>query len=147
MKRSEVRTLIKSVVDSFSPATSFDSGLLTFFNSNRSNKYPYVFQEASSVSADLTNVNLAPVNTWPIILHFADLDKMDSIPSQYEPIVDSMDELAAKFIVKLNEVISGYKTLTIEGIEREPFVKKHADILSGVILTFTIVEVDKTNYC
>lgn len=147
MKRSEVRAIIKSAVNSVSPAVRFNSGLLTFFNSNRSNKYPYVFMEAASVSPDLTSVNLAPVNQWNIILHCADMDAADSIPDQYELIVDSMDELAAKLITKINQVVSGYKNLTIEGIEREPFIHKHADVLSGVILSFTIVEVDKTNYC
>lgn len=147
MKRSEVRNLIQTAVNSISPAVRFNSGLLTFFNSNRSNKYPYVFQEVANVTPDFPNTNLAPTNSWNIILHCADLDTADSIPDQYELIVDSMDELAAKLITKLNEVVSGYKNIKIEGVDRTPFIKKHADILSGVILSFSITEVDKTNYC
>lgn len=147
MKRSEVRAFIKSAVNSVSPAVRFNSGLLTFFNSNRENKYPYVFMESANVSPDFPNTNLAPTNSWNIILHCADLDRADSIPDQYELIVDDMDELAAELIAKINQVTSGYKDIKIESVDRTPFVKKHADILSGVILTFTIIEVDKTNYC
>lgn len=147
MKRSEVRAMIKTAVNSISPAVEFRSGLLTFFNSNRTNNYPCVFQEIADVSPDFPNVNLAPTNSWDIILHCADLDKADSIPDQYELIIDSMDELAAKLTTKLNEVVSGYKSVTLSGFTRSPFVKKHADVLSGVIVTFTITEVDKTNYC
>lgn len=146
-KRSEVRAMIKAAVDSLSPAIGFNSGLLTFFNSDRKNNYPYVFMEAASVTPDFTNPNLSPVNSWDIILHCADLDRIDSIPDQYELIVDDMDETAAKLITKINQVVSGYKNVTISGISREPFVKKHADCLSGVILTFTIMTDDKSNNC
>lgn len=145
--RSEVRDLIKSAVNALSPAVNFNSGLLTFFNSDRKNAYPYVFQEAAAVSSNFTSNNLAPVNQWDIILHVADLDKVDSIPDQYEPIVDAMDVIAGKVITQINEVVDGYKNVIIEGITREPFIKKHADCLSGVILTFTLVNSDKSNYC
>lgn len=145
MKRSEVRALIKSAVNALSPAVRFNSGLLTFFNSDRKNKYPFVFMEAAQISSDITS--LAPINSWDIILHVADLDKIDSIPDEYEDIVDDMDEIAAKVIAQLNQIISGYKNVNIEGVNREPFVHKHADVLSGVILTFTLISTDKTNYC
>jgi hypothetical protein len=36
---------------------------------------------------------------------------------------------------------------TMESMQSEPFVKRYADCLTGVILTFTIVEQDKTNVC
>ena len=146
--RSEVRDLVKSAVDALDPAVRFNSGLLTFFNSDRKNKYPYVFMEAASVTpAFVAGPNQAPTNSWDIILHVADLDAMDSIPDQYELIVDAMDEIAANIIGQINEVVSGYKIVTIEGITREPFIHKHADVLNGVILSFTLISVDKTNYC
>lgn len=147
MKRSEIRAFVKSGVDALVPAVSFNSGLLTFFNSNRTNQYPYVFQETGSISTDINFQTGPPLDQWEIILHIAYLDSMDSIPDQYELLVDKADEIAQKLITKYNQIVSGYKNVTIEGIGREPFVHKHADCLSGVILTFTIVSPDKTNNC
>lgn len=147
MTRAEVRALIKDTADSFAPAVRFSSGLLTFFNSKRENVYPYIFQQIAPVAPTFPNPNISPVNEWEIVLYFADLDKVDSVPDQYEPIIDRMDDYAAKFITKVNQIVSGYKNVTIEGSSREPFVKKHADCVTGVTLTFTLVETDKTNYC
>lgn len=147
MKRSEVRSFVKSGVDSLNPAVEFRSGLLTFFNSNRTNSYPIVFQEISLVGTDIPVQSSPPLDQWDIVLHCAYQDSVDSIPDQYELLIDKADEIAQKLTAKYNQIVSGYKNVTLEGIARTPFVKKHADCVTGVVLTFTIVSPDKTNNC
>lgn len=147
MKRSEVRDFIKSGVNALTPAVNFGSGLVTFFNSNRTNEYPFVFNETASVTSDKDFQTAPPLDQWEVILHIAYLDSMDSIPDQYEELIDKADELAQKLIVKYNQIVSGYKDVTITSFSREPFIKKHADCVTGVILTFTLISPDKTNNC
>lgn len=147
MKRSEVRALIKSAVDELNQSISFNNGLLTRFTAESNKKYPYVWLEPLSVSTDL-NTNQMPIDSWSCLLHIAKQDKMDSIPSQYEPLIDECDEIAQKFIYKLNQVVTGYKLITLISITREPFTKRHtADPTSGVTVEFTLQVADQTDVC
>ena len=99
------------------------------------------------MSSDLAIPTSLPLDTWSIILHIGDLDKVDSIPTQYEEIIDRMDETAQKLQFKYNAIVSGYKNVAIANVSRTPFIKEHADCVSGVILTFDIIAPDKTNNC
>lgn len=147
MKRSEVRAFIKSGVDALTDSVEFGSGLLTYFNSNRNHSYPAVFMELSDVSSDINIPTSLPLDTWPITLHIADKDSVDSIPDQYEEIIDRMDEIAQKLVFKYNAIVSGYKNVSIANVNRLPFVKLHSDCVTGVILTFDVIAPDKTNNC
>ena len=147
MKRSEVRSFVKSGVDALTNSVEFGSGLLTYFNSDRNHDYPAVFFETSDMSASIDVPKSMPLDTWTIRLHIADKDKVDSIPDQYEEIIDRMDEIAQKLIFKYNAIVSGYKDVAIESVNREPFVRKHSDCVSGVILSFDLIVPDKTNNC
>jgi hypothetical protein len=146
MTRTEVRTFLNTGVDSLAPSTEFGSGLITDFNSDRSNVYPSVWQNIKPVSPDLAS-NGAPLDTWDIELIIAQKDAMDSAPEQYESIIDASDLIAQKLIYLYRNVIDGYKLVSLTSINRTPFVKKYADCLSGVNLTFKIVVPDKTNVC
>lgn len=146
MTRTEVRTFLKAGVDSLAPSTEFGSGLITDFNSERSHTYPSVWQNIKPVSPDLAN-NGAPLDTWDIELIIAQKDAMDSAPEQYESIIDASDLIAQKLTYLYRNVVDGYKQANLTTINRTPFVKKYADCLSGVTLTFKIVAPDKTNVC
>ena len=87
------------------------------------------------------------MDKWDIELIIAQKDAMDSAPEVYEGIVDSSDLIAQKLIYQYRNRISGYKQIAIDSIKREPFIKKYADCLTGVKLTFTITANDKTNVC
>ena len=147
MTRAEVRTFLEDGVNEITPVPVFDSGLYTFFNSNRTWDYSngVVFQETAPVDTDLPNS--APVDSWQIILWISKLTSMDATPAEYEPLIDDMDLLAQKLIYKYRVVVSGFKDVQIEGISREPFVKENADILAGVKLTFVLKVQNKTNVC
>lgn len=146
MKRSEIRDFLKSGVNALTPTPEFGSGRDTEFNSIRSHTYPAVWQNIKPVDVELPD-NTSPLNEWEIELIIAQKDNQDSAPEQYEEIIDESDLIAQKLIYKYRNIISGFKTTTISNITREPFVKKYADCLTGVLLTFKITENDRTNVC
>lgn len=145
MTRLEVRQFLEGGVNSLTPTPTFDSGLYTFFNSNREWDYPVVFQEIAPVSTDLPAS--APVDSWEIILWISKQTLMDATPEQYEPLIDDCDLIAQKLIYQYRNVVSGFKGMTIDSIQRTPFVKKNADVLAGVTLTFTLKTQNTTDVC
>jgi hypothetical protein len=144
MKRSEVRAFIESGVTALGTNIPFGSGKITDFNSKRDNTYPTVWLETIEVDPELTDTGL-PIDDWLINLHICQKDLLDSLPLQYEGIIDQCDEIAQKLIYKYNRVVEGTDLITISGYSRTPFIKKHADDLTGVLLSFTITAPDKTD--
>lgn len=148
MTRTEVRSFVESGVTALNSdgvTLEFDNGRITEFNSDRSNEYPFAWLEPLTTTPEL--INSVPYDNWNIIIHIAQKDSIDSVQSQYETIVDECDLIAQKLVKKFNDVVSGYKLVQIQNMSREPFYKKHADCLSGVILSFTLNVPDTTNLC
>lgn len=149
MTRTEIRAFLQAGVTAVNPLIPFDSGRITEWNSNRSNEYPGVWWESiTDDSVELINANL-PQTDWPIKLHIGKLDKADSSNTQYEQLVDECHYLAQQLVYQYNQIQSNtfYSSLAFTGIGRSPFVKKHADCVTGVILSFTLVDPDKTELC
>lgn len=144
MKRSEIREFLKDGADAVN--LPFEAGRITEFNSFRSNEYPMAWLQTLQPSTEIVQPGY-PYDEWQVIIHIAQLDKVDSSPSEYEAIVDECDLYAQKFIKKINDEVSGYALITLSGISREPFIKKHADCLTGVILSFNLSSPDTTNLC
>ncbi len=151
MKRSEIRTFVKEGVNALSPAITHGSGLYTFFNSNRAWEYPIAFHEtigsSGNVGVGLSDSTNMPLDGWNVKIWIAQLTKLDAVPDDYEPLIDQCDEIAQKLTYQFNQALESAKLVTLTGLDRTPFVKKNADILCGVILTFTINSPDKTNVC
>lgn len=145
MKRREVRLFLLDVINGASNA-KFNSGRITEFNSARDNEYPFVWLESLSTDTTLSD-NKLPIDDWNIVLHIAKKDAPDSQPQQYEEIVDQCDEIAQLLVYEVNNVTSGYELIQLSGLSREPFIKKHADCTSGIILSFTMNIPDTTNVC
>lgn len=145
MTRSEVRTFIESGVNALTPPPEFGYGRISEFNSLRSHEYPAVWQITSPVSTELGNG--APTDSWTVDLIIAQIDKQDSSAVEYEHILDDCDIMAQKLIYKYRNDIAGYKLVTMESVEREPFVKKYADCLTGVNLRFIIISPNQENVC
>lgn len=148
MTRTEVREFLESGVRAINPQMPFGSGRITEWNSNRSNEYPGTWWEsiAEDDSVELSPTQL-PIDSWPINLHIGKLDQADSLSTQYELIIDECYTIAQKLVRQYNQVVSGSSEASITGIGRKKFVKKHADCVSGVILSFTLSLPDKTNLC
>jgi hypothetical protein len=146
MKRSEVRAFIKSGVDAIAPSIPFNSGRISEFNSERSNEYPFIWLESLSSSVELLDSGL-PYDAWSIALHIAKKDAAGSSPAEYETIVDQCDFIGQQLVKQYNAIVSGYTTVTLDGITRDPFIHRHADDLTGIILSFTLNAPDTTNLC
>lgn len=149
MTRKEVRDFVKAGVDALTPVLEFGCGLVTDFNIIPDKTLPQVWQELRPVEGE-NPTSQAPLDEWDIRLHIAMLDKMDSKPDQYNPIIDSCDEVAQKLIAQYNFILmtdTTYRKVTFKGRSREPFVKKYAHCMSGVLLRFTIVAPDQTEVC
>lgn len=149
MKRSEIRTFIEAGVTAVNSSLDFGYGRITEWNSNRSNLYPGVWWESDQpVAVELTE-NQLPVNSWPVRLHIGKKDKADSMPSDYDLLVDDCDLVAQQLIRQYSQILEGalYDLVAIEDISREPFIKKNADLITGVLLTFTLKSPDTTSLC
>ena len=145
MTREQVRTYIEDGINLLSTNLGFGSGRITEFNSERSNDYPFAWLESLSVSSDIPNQT--PIDTWSINIRIAQKDALDSMPEQYESLIDKSDYIAQQLQKKYNAEVSGFKLIKMEGMSRTPFVKKHADILSGVDFSFNLIAPDTANFC
>jgi hypothetical protein len=147
MTRSEIRTFLQNGVAAINPVMPFGSGRITEWNSNRSNEYPGVWWESNqTVDVEIVTSTL-PSNSWPIIIHIGKKDRMDSSTTEYEQLIDDCDYIAQQLVRQYNQVLDGYEGITLTGISRQPFIKKHADIVTGVILTMTLNAPDTTDLC
>lgn len=143
MKRSEVRTFIESAVNALTPAVEFGEGQINDFNSLRSHTYPSAWLVLEEVESN--QGTSAPLDSWLIRILIAQKDALDSI--NYEDIVDQCDEIAQRLSYQLRNVISGYKLSTMTSIKRAKFIKKYADCITGVEMTFTLNAQDQTDVC
>lgn len=149
MKRSEIRTFLHAGITAVDSTLDFGYGQIFNWNSNRSNEYPGVWWESDqAVAVELTE-NQLPINSWPIRLHVGKKDKLDSLPSAYDLIVDDCDLIAQQLIRQYSQILSSalYDLVAIEDISREPFIKKNADLITGVLLMFTLKAPDTTSLC
>ncbi len=147
MKRSEIRVFVRDGVNAMLPVLDFSEGQITDWNAQRSNQYPGVLSVIETTDTDILDTNSSPYDTWPIKIIIANKDALDSAPEVYEDIIDQCDFIAQKLVYKYRAIIQGYKLTTIESIKREKFIKKYADCLTGIELTFDLKNQDQTNVC
>lgn len=147
MTRKEVYLFIKAGVDALTVQHGFGRGRISEFSSKRDHNYPVVWFEtvpdSPEVSTDLSQ-NSLPIDGRTIRLHIAKLDTADSLPEQYECIIDECDEIAQQLSFKYNAVVAGNNLLTLTDLSRTPFVKERADDVTGVLLQFTLNGPDTT---
>ena len=146
MTRSEIRDFIKSGVDALNKSIPFNSGRISEFNSQRSNEYPYVWLDSLSVVPNFSTTG-PPMDDWGIVLHIAKQDKIDSKAEEYESIVDDCDLIAQELAKTYNDLLEDSNLVVLSGASREPFIKDHADCLTGVIFSFNLNTWDKSSFC
>lgn len=140
MKREEIRAFLKAGVDAVASNIKFNSGRISQFASELNKTYPYVWSEPLSISG----------NNWSVNILIAKLDKMDSLPEQYERLVDECDLIAQQLLSQYKIQLTGYDNLFIDPTnpERNPFIKLNSpDCTTGVRLSFEIQDFDPTNVC
>lgn len=134
MKRSDIKEFIQAGAEFYN--IPFSTGRISEFNSARAKTYPFIFLETLEVDTEL--INSIQTDSWTIRLHLASKDSVDSKMTQYEALIDDADYLAQKLVRRYNDVVNNYNLVTISGISRTPFIKKHSDCLTGVLLSFTL---------
>lgn len=158
MTRKELKSFLKLGCDAIK--IFFDAGLVSDFGKVADKDFPYVWLDLSSVDSEIPDDRFLLLDDWPIELHIAKKDSLDSIPNQYEQIVDECDDIARKLLWQYNLTLAGsdsidtsatnqelYQRIKISTPKRQRFVKKHADILTGVILSFTLTSPDMKDVC
>ena len=158
MKREEIRNFLRLGADAVE--IFFGYGEVPNFNSKMDKAFPLGWLEPLQVSTAFGTNSSTLIDTWTVRLHIAKKDFMDSEPSDYEDLIDVCDHYARRLIWQYNLILGGddsietdqdlkdlYRLVTMEGISRTPFIKKHSDCLTGVILEFTLVTPDKTDVC
>jgi hypothetical protein len=146
MTRAEIRQLINDGIKVLGNQISFGSGRITEFNKDRSKEYPFIWLESLSNNPDVIHYG-AHMDHWKVVLHIAMKDKIDSSADEYEDIIDKCDLIAQKLTKIYVDSLESAKLVDFDSTERMPFIHKHADDTSGVILSFTINVPDTTNVC
>lgn len=136
MTRTEQNTFLKTGVNGLTPAIEYGRGRLSEWNSLRNHSYPAAWHETDDVSASVTT-NLMQ-ESWNVRLHIAMKDQPGWSNDDYENLVDQCDEIAQNLIIRYNLLVAGSKLVTISDITRTPFIKKNSDLITGVILAFTL---------
>lgn len=143
MRREEVRAFLQSGVDALSPKISFNAGRVSEFASEKDKEFPYVWLETLKRNTP----EAVFTNTWDVVYYVAKLDKMDSLPVQYEALIDDCDYIAQQLEAQYKFVLNNNK-LTIGEVSTEPFIKKNTpDVTTGVTISFTITDFSPTPIC
>ena len=144
--------LIEDTAKSLGDNIQFDYGRKSDFNVLRDKKYPFITLDPLNASASYADNNVSNYSkSYQASMAFYQLDKEESDQTQYACILDEMNELADKFINKLNfqadALCIDSDMIIITGMNQQPFIKATADILTGYIMNFTVTVTDDFNYC
>lgn len=147
MSHKSIRLLIEDTAKSLADDIQFTYARTSDFNVMRDKKYPFISLDPLSSIPQFTDTGVTYIKAWSCNMAFYQLDKEGSTGDEYAPILDEMSDLVDKFINKLNLYSIQADTTVIQGVNQQPFIKATADVLTGYILTFTLLAQDDFNYC
>jgi hypothetical protein len=153
MSHKSVVSLIEDVSKSLSDAVQFGYGRRSDFNNLRDKAEQIIWLLPLNATPIFNNNGNTETfqKTWNIILVFLAIDKTDSNHDDYKKILDSMDELLDKFIIRLNDYSMNSHdvvgAVTLRNFQQLNQIKGDADILTGWILSFQMTVSDDFNYC
>jgi hypothetical protein len=155
MSHQAVRTLIQTVAQAIAVDVSFGYGRGTDFNQIKDKEYPYVWLDPLSSTFNINEENMVVTETYSVNIVFYKFDRVDSVETEYDDILDSCDTLVQTFLRDMNEALSSNYNLStlstqntvIANANKQPFIKVMDDCLTGFILTFELTVPDKFDYC
>jgi len=148
VSHKSIRLLIQDVAKSLGDDIQFYYGRESDFNQVRDKRYTAINLSPLSAGASYADNDVSNYSkSWNISIAFYQLDNEASTQEEYAKILDETDSFVDKFINKLNFYTQQSDVITINGIGQTPFIKALADILTGHILTFTVLTNDDFNYC
>jgi hypothetical protein len=125
----------------------------TEFNQRRDKGDLFIWLLPLTASPQFTNNNSTEnyQKAWNCSVVFLHKDTTDSVETEYADIWDVTDNLADKFVNRLNDwsmkATDTVGAVTLQGFQQTPFLKDDADIYSGWVLTFQMVVSDDFEYC
>jgi hypothetical protein len=129
----------------------FGYGRRSDFNIPNNKRYPFVWMLPLTASTVLSSTDRPRTKTWNVILVIIDIDKSDSIETQYDDILDAMDEIGDKLIQRIDDWYMRERdivgTLTIANINQTTIIKGDGDIHTGWLFTFQMTVSDDFDYC
>lgn len=149
MSHKGIRLLIKDTAESLGDDIEFMYARTSDFDQAASSKrYPFINLDPLSAIPEYTINGVSNyMKRWLCSMAFYGKDQADSVPEQYEKILDDTDALVDNFLNKLNFYSLQSDSIIISNVNQQPFVKATAAILTGFILTFQVQQSDQFNYC
>lgn len=139
--------MIESTAKSLADDIQFTYARTSDFNMMRDKKYPFVTLDPLNATPQFTDTGVTYIKAWSCNMAFYELDKKGSTQSEYALILDEISNYVDKFINKLNLYSTQADTIVISGVTQTAFIKATADILTGYLLTFTLLAQDDFDYC
>ena len=152
MSHQSVVQLIQDTAQSLADNIQFGYGRRSDFNIIQSKSFPYIWLAPLTASISYTvNNTINYQKTWNCSVLFFELDREDSIETEYKPILDTLDTLVDKFLNRLNDWSlteqDNVGAITIRNITQNPFFKTDSDVLTGWVITFQLITPDDFLYC
>jgi len=144
-----IRLLIKDTAKGLGDDIEFEYGRTSDFNITASSKrYPFINLDPLSAIPEYTVNGVSNyMKRWLCSMAFYGKDQADSVPDEYEKILDDSDALVDKFLNNLNTYSLQADTIIISNVNQQAFIKTTAAILTGFVLTFQIQQTDQFDYC
>jgi|SRR5690606_19820134 len=153
MSHRSVRLLIEDAAKSLGDSIQFGHGKRTEFNQKKKPEDPWIWLLPLNAIPRYTNNNSTEnyEKQWNVIMVFLKMDRSDSLETEYNPILDDMDDLVDRFINRLNDwsmkATDTVGDLTIQNISQTNFIKSDADIYTGWFVSFQMIVSDDFEYC
>lgn len=147
MSHKSVRLLIESTAKSLADDIQFTYARTSDFNMMRDKKYPFITLDPLNATPQFTDNGVTFIKAWSCNMAFYQLDKEGSTQDEYALILDEMSLYVDKFINKLNLYSSQADTILIQTVTQTAFIKATADILTGYIISFSLLAQDDFDYC
>lgn len=148
MSHKSVRTFIENTAKSLRDDVQYTYAMTEDFDVLRDKKYPFITLDMLPSTPQYTvNGTHNYMKAWACSMAFYQLDRKGSSPEVYAAILDEMDELLDQFLNKLNTYSYDSDKILIQNISQTPFKQATADILTGYLLSFTLLVQDTFDYC
>ena len=148
MSHKGIRLLIEDVAKSLGDDVQFTYARPSDFNIMRDKRYPFITLSPLTAGATYADNGVSNYSkSWSVSIAFYQLDTEGSTQDDYAKILDFTDDLVDRFVNRLNFYSFKSDSIILTGMTQTPFIKAMADILTGHILTFTILVNDDFNYC
>lgn len=147
MSHKSIRLLIEDTAKSLADDIQFTYARTSDFNVISDKSYPFITLDPLNATPQFTDNGVTYIKEWSCNMAFYQLDKAGSTGEQYALILDEMGDYVDKFVNKLNLYSIQADTIVIQGVSQTAFIKATADILTGYILTFTLLAQDDFDFC